>query len=167
MLLAVYLAAYGTLRRSEVCGLTADDVVGNKIIINKAFVHAHANGVVLKTTKNTSSTRIIELPDFVINVFPRTRNIITIPPSKITIKFIHAIIDLQLPHFRYHDLRHYSASIMHAIGVPDVYIMERGGWSSDKTLKKIYRNSLTDYQQKYTQQTNTYFENISHEISHE
>lgn len=44
---------------------------------------------------------------------------------------------LDIPHFRFHDLRYYSASIMHAIGVPDVYIMERGGWSSDKTLKKI------------------------------
>ena len=38
---------------------------------------------------------------------------------------------------------------------------------SPKTLKKIYRNSLTDYQQKYTEQTNTYFENMQHEISHE
>lgn len=74
---------------------------------------------------------------------------------------------LDIPHFRFHDLRHYSASIMHAIGVPDVYIMERGGWSSDKTLKKIYRNSLSDYQEKYTTKTNAYFEKISHEISHE
>lgn len=160
MLLAVYLSAYGTLRRSEVCGLTANDVVGNKIIVNKALVDAHSHGVVLKTTKNTSSTRTIELPDFVIEALPKEGNIITIPPSKITSRFIQAVNDLELPHFRYHDLRHYSASIMHAIGVPDVYIMERGGWSSDRTLKNIYRNSLDDYQKKYTDMTNNYFKNL-------
>ena len=49
---------------------------------------------------------------------------------------------------------------MHAIGVPDIYIMERGGWSSDKTLKAIYRNSLTDYQRKYTDMTNDYFSKL-------
>lgn len=160
MLIAIYLAAYGTLRRSEVCGLTANDVVGNKIIVNKALVDAHENGVVLKSTKNTSSTRTIELPDFVIEALPKKGKIITISPSIVTKRFIQAIIDLELPHFRYHDLRHYSASIMHAIGVPDVYIMERGGWSSDRTLKAIYRNSLDDYQKKYTNMTNEYFKNL-------
>ena len=49
---------------------------------------------------------------------------------------------------------------MHAIGIPDVYIMERGGWSSDRTLKTIYRNSLTDYQRKYTDMTNEYFSKL-------
>jgi len=38
MLIAVYLAAFGTLRRSEVCALTAADIDGNTIHINKARV---------------------------------------------------------------------------------------------------------------------------------
>lgn len=86
--------------------------------------------------------------------------IVTITPSTLTWRFMQAVKVLNLPHFRYHDLRHYSASIMHAIGVPDVYIMERSGWSSDRTLKNIYRNSLDDYQKKYTELTNNYFKNL-------
>lgn len=50
---------------------------------------------------------------------------------------------------------------MHAIGVPDQYIMERGGWKSDKVLKQVYRGTLTEYQKKYTEMTNGYFEKIN------
>lgn len=70
-------------------------------------------------------------------------------------------------YFRLHDLRHYSASIMHATGVPDVYIMGRGGWSSDYTLKNIYRGSMDDYSKQYTNITNQHFENMQHEMQHE
>lgn len=49
-----------------------------------------------------------------------------------------------LPHFRFHDLRHYQASILHAMGVPDKYIMERGGWKTDSTLKNIYQHTMSD-----------------------
>ena len=73
---------------------------------------------------------------------------------------------LNLPHFRFHDLRHYSASIMHAINIPDQYIMQRGGWSSDRTLKDIYRGTLDDYQDKYTDMTIKYFETMQHEMQH-
>ena len=50
---------------------------------------------------------------------------------------------------------------MHAIGVPDVYIMQRGGWSSDYTLKNIYRGSMDDFQKKFTDITNSHFEKIN------
>lgn len=68
-----------------------------------------------------------------------------------------------MQHFRFHDLRHYSASIMHTIGIPDVYIMERGGWSSDSTLKQIYHGSMDDYQKKFTYKTINHFDKIQHE----
>jgi len=54
-----------------------------------------------------------------------------------------------LPLFRFHDLRHYSASIMHAIGIPDQYIMRYRGWGSNAVLKAIYRNTPDDYQQNF------------------
>ena len=69
-------------------------------------------------------------------------------------------------YFRFHDLRHYSTSIMHAIGVPDVYIMQRGGWSSDMTLKSIYRGAMDDFSRKFTDITNEHFSNMQHEMQH-
>ena len=66
---------------------------------------------------------------------------------------MRALRHLDVPGFRFHDLRHYAASTMHAIGVPDQYIMQRGGWSSGKTLKA--------YEEKYTDMTLSHYEGIN------
>ena len=56
---------------------------------------------------------------------------------------------------RFHDLRHYSASKMHAVGVPDQYIQGRHGWKTDYALKKIYRNELDDVTKSMNDKINT------------
>ena len=68
---------------------------------------------------------------------------------------------------RFHDLRHYSASIMHAIGVPDQYILQRGGWSTDGVMKTVYRNAISNESVKQNDLINKHFEQVSHEISHD
>lgn len=167
MELAVYLAAFGTLRRSEICALTDADVNGNVLSINKAMVSKGNSDWVIKTTKTVSSTRFVEMPEFVISKFPKSGRIVTINPDQITRRFERAFPKLKIKSFRFHDLRHYAASIMHAIGVPDQYIMQRGGWSSDKTLKAIYRGTIEEYTQKYTNMTLLHFDNMQHEMQHE
>ncbi|MDE6219101.1 MAG: site-specific integrase [Lachnospiraceae bacterium] len=167
MELAVYLAAFGTLRRSEICALTADDIIGNTISVNKAMVTKGNSDWVIKTTKTVSSTRVVEMPEFVIKKLPICGKIININPDQITRRFERALSKLEIKSFRFHDLRHYAASIMHAIGVPDQYIMQRGGWSSDKTLKAIYRGTIKDYEEKYTNLTLSHFEGMQHEMQHE
>ena len=80
-------------------------------------------------------------------------------PDTITKKYIDLRNSLGIT-CRFHDLRHYAASVMHALGVPDQYIMERGGWSSDQTLKAVYRNTLSNESKKFSDQTNAHFENM-------
>ena len=166
MELAVYLAAFGTLRRSEICALTAEDVKGNTIYVNKAMVDKGNSEWVIKTTKTTSSTRTVEMPEFVIKKFPASGYIVRINPDKVTRRFENAFKQLNIKPFRFHDLRHYAASIMHAIGVPDQYIMQRGGWGSDRTLKAIYRGTIEEYTQKYTDITLSHFDSMQHEMQH-
>lgn len=166
MEIAVYLAAFGTLRRSEVCALTADDVHGNMISINKAMVKA-STGWAVKTTKTISSTRTIEMPQFVIDKLPSAGRLVNLMPDKVTTHFESALKRLDIPCFRFHDLRHYAASIMHAIGVPDQYIMQRGVWSSDRTLKAIYRGTIEEYTKKYNDVTLQHFDKMQHEMQHD
>lgn len=166
MELAIYLAAFGTLRRSEICALNADDVNGNVISINKAMVRNDKKKWVVKTTKTVSSTRFVEMPEFVIEKIPVSGRMVNINPNQITSRFERAFPKLNINSFRFHDLRHYAASIMHAIGVPDQYIMQRGGWSSDRTLKAIYRGTIEEYTQKYTNMTLSHFDNMQHEMQH-
>lgn len=149
LLKAVYLAAFGTLRRSEICALTAADIEKNVIHINKALVKNEHKEWVIKTTKTVSSIRDVELPENIVKTFPKNGKIVDINPTVITHRFAKTLKTLNIKHFRFHDLRHYAASMLHAIGVPDVYIMQKGGWSSDGTLKKIYRGVMDDYKDKF------------------
>ncbi len=50
--------------------------------------------------------------------------------------------------FRFHDLGHYYASTLHAIGIPDPYIMERCGWGNDAVRKDVYRHTTGDIKEK-------------------
>lgn len=59
---------------------------------------------------------------------------------------------------RFHDLRHYYASALHAIGIRDQYIMKFGGWKSDSILKSVYRGTLDDFETEAVEKANAYFE---------
>lgn len=163
MLIAIYLAAFATLRRSEICALDAHDLDRKAMILHvhdSMVVNDKQESVRKQTTKTLLSDRFIELPKFVIEQLPRSGPLVSIKPDVITNRFCRALKKHNIPKFRFHDLRHYSASIMHAIGIPDVYIMDRGGWKSDTTLKKIYRGTIEDYKQQFVNQTNSYFEKL-------
>lgn len=142
---AVLLAAFGSLRRSECCALTVDDLTADTVTVNKAMVHALSGGWTIKQPKSRAGYRTLQMPRFVMErLTPRqgTSRIVDLAPVTVTEYFRKALQKYGLPHFRFHDLRHYQASILHAMGVPDKYIMERGGWRTDSTLKNIYQHTM-------------------------
>lgn len=143
---AVLLAAFGSLRRSECSALMISDIEGDIIHVNKAIVLGVDKQWTLKQPKSKAGYRDIKMPGFVIERLKPAPNgrIVNIMPVTITDYFADARRKFNLPHFRFHDLRHYQASILHAMGVPDKYIMERGGWSTDSTLKNIYQHTMSD-----------------------
>ena len=141
--IAILLAAFGPLRRSEICALTSDDISGNTITVSKAMVQNSNKDWEVKGTKTYGSYRRIEMPENVIAELKGINGrIIQCTPSALSDRWQRAISAAGCPRFRFHDLRHYSASIMHAIGIPDQYIMQRGGWSTDSVMKRVYRNVI-------------------------
>ena len=86
--------------------------------------------------------------------------IVTINPSQITNRFMRLMKKNNMPHFRFHDLRHYCASIQHALGIPDSYIMQRGGWGSDAVLKSVYRHTLENKENEMNQKINDHFSKL-------
>lgn len=166
--IAVLLAAFGTLRRGEICALTDQDIHGDYITVNKAYVRDEHNEWVLKEPKTFSSNRTIELPHFVIEKMSGiSGQIIKVHPDALSERFRRVIRSSGLQKFRFHDLRHYSASILHAIGVPDQYIMQRGGWASDHVMKAVYRNTIDEETTKQNAKIISHFEGMQHEMQHE
>ena len=144
---AVLLAAFGSLRRSECCALMPEDITGNVITVRRAMVWTDANMWDYKQPKSKAGYRDITMPGFVVEkLLPKegSARIVCLVPTTVTNQFAKAVKRAGLPRFRFHDLRHYQASILHATGVPDKYIMERGGWATDSTLKNIYQHAMDD-----------------------
>jgi integrase len=156
--IAILLAAVGTLRRGEISALRYEDINGNVIHVHSDMVAGPDGFVIKDIPKTSSSDRYIELPQKIIDEIGTGEGfVVPLAPSSITNRFQRVKKALGL-NCRFHDLRHYAASVMHAIGVPDQYIMERGGWSSDVILKSVYRNVLDDKKKEFTDMTNSYAE---------
>lgn len=160
---AVLLAAFGPLRRGEICALTDKDIHGNVIVVNKSRVRDKDGLWSIKNTPKTyASNRHVEFPLPVIEKLSGIKGyLVPSNPDAISHRFRRALTRSGLPEFRFHDFRHYSASIMHAIGVPDQYIMQRGGWQTDNVMKTVYRNSISEEEKKQTAAINQHFTAIS------
>lgn len=161
MELPILLAAFGTMRRSEICALDSEHISGNTVHVEYAMVMNANREWVIKRPKSYAGDRYITFPDFVINKTKGIKGKITnLNPSMVTLRFEKILEDCNIPHFRFHDLRHYSASVQHALGVPDSYIMQRGGWGSDKTLKAVYRHTMEDKEKEMNDKVNNYFSEL-------
>ena len=158
---AVLLCSFGLLRRSEVCAITSEDIHGNSIDINKAMVKDDVGAWVIKKTKTVESTRTIEYPSFVIDELKGiSGRIIPINPDALSRRFERALRFSKLPHFGMHAMRRYGASILHALNVPDLYIRQRGGWSTDAVMKSIYINEIDEEKRKQLDKINAHFSSL-------
>ena len=161
MELPILLAAFGPMRRGEICALESSDISGNIVHVNKNMVQNQEKEWIIKAPKSYAGDRYIDFPDFVSEKWKGINGrIVNLNPDVITKRFEHCLKGAGLPHFRFHDLRHYSASIQHALGVPDAYIMQRGGWSNDGVLKSVYRHALSDKVKEYSNIANDHFNKI-------
>lgn len=161
MELPILLAAFGPMRRGEICALDSTDISGNIVHVSKNMVRTEDNAWIIKSPKSYAGDRYIDFPDFVAEKWRgKTGRIVNLTPNKITDRFRSCLHRAGLPHFRFHDLRHYSASIQHALGIPDSYIMQRGGWGTDGTLKAVYRHALADKTKEMDDIANQHFNEL-------
>lgn len=165
--LAIYLAAFGGLRRGEICALEDSDVHDGYITISKSMGLTQNRTWEVKVPKTASSNRQVLLPEFLIELLKKKKgNLIDLHPNNITDQFC-VLRDRLGMSCRFHDLRHYFASINHALGIPDQYIMEMGGWKTDRTLKAVYRNTLKPEKDKFAKVSLAHFDAMQHEMQHE
>ena len=55
---------------------------------------------------------------------------------------------------------------MLALGIPDKYAMERGGWSTDKIMKSVYQHTFTAERKAVDEKVDDYFSSLLHTKSH-
>ena len=159
--LPILLSAFGPMRRGEICALDTKNITGNIVHVCCNMVRTEDKHWIIKQPKSYAGDRYIDYPDFVAEKWNGIEGrVVHLHPDNITNNFPKLLKKAGLPHFRFHDLRHYSASIQHALGIPDSYIMQRGGWGNDGVLKSIYRHTMQDKVPQMTQIANNHFEEL-------
>lgn len=150
--LPICLAIFLGLRQSEILGLRWEDVNGDTLTIRRAVVMGE-DGPVEKGTKTTSGTRRVHLPAHVAALLaeqPHTGDHLTSLSGKAVYSGFCRLCDKAgLPHYRFHDLRHFNASLMLAAGLPDKYAMKRMGHATNNMLKTVYQHTIKEREAAY------------------
>lgn len=137
----VLLAVSCGLRRSEICALDlAHDIDYDKglIHIDKALVIGPGGTYVLKDPKTDAGTRTVPCPRWILDKLAEARdnpNYQPYKPNTITTTFTPIAKQCGV-NCSFHGLRHYYASVMSALNIPEQYQMERMGHSTNYMLKR-------------------------------
>ena len=104
---AVLLAAFAPLRRGEISALDATCIKGNTVTVKSSMVLDENKIWVIKQPKTGSSYRTVEMPTFVMEkIATKKGRVVNLTPNQITQQFGRKLKQLDVPHFRFHDLRH-------------------------------------------------------------
>lgn len=165
----IALAAYLGMRKSEILALkwSKVDLTNKTITIDSAVVKSE-NGLITKVPKSSAGQRTIDLPDTVVSVLRRHKNssdyVCPVSEGMIFKNFSAILKKNNIEHFRFHDLRHYHASVLLELGIPDKYAMERMGHATNNILKNVYQHTRTQKQKEVSAALNDYF--MQHEMQH-
>lgn len=169
----VVLAACLGLRRSEICGLMGTDIdfKNRTLTVRRALVQSEKDNLVMKAPKSYAGTRTLTdvAPSILLLLKPyegKEERIVKHTPQAVSIAFRRAAEALSIP-ATLHGLRHYNASVMLALGVPDKYAMERLGQSTPGVLKQVYQHIMADKRTAVSAQMKAAAEAIIAGTSHE
>lgn len=135
-----------SMRRGEICALEMSDLDGNELHVHSTMVW---NGGWMKkeNPKTDAGNRIIYLPDSLVNEINEQGYFFRYSPNKLNEHLQKLQKALEIPQFRFHDLRHYFASYASTV-MPEADAMALGGWKSDTIFKQVYRESMKESRKK-------------------
>lgn len=163
---AILLAAGYGLRRGEICALTFADIdeENSTITVSKSMVRNADDGrYSIKPPKTYAGNRTISVSKNMIETLLRNK--------KDPVRVVPSAPDLLTEMFerlrkkagvscRFHDLRHYNASIMLAMHVPDKYAMQRLGQSTPGLIKTVYQHIMSDKEKEINETMNGEFDTL-------
>ena len=156
----IMLAAFGPLRRGEIYALKMDDINGNVIHVQRAAVEDSDGNIVIKPPKTVAGDRYLRFSDKVIDLINEKGYITTLPLYQLTKQFERLVKKLGLPKYHFHSLRHYCASRLSAMNIPESEILRRGGWETAEVMKRIYRHAMEEVSVKADEKINKAFDEL-------
>lgn len=160
--LPVLLAMCLCLRMSEVRGIRREAVEGDRLRIERVIVTLRSEHIVKELAKTDATRRYVHLPDFLRRMILATDGeyATALTARAIYGQFVHAMQRAGFDGVRFHDLRHISASDMHAHGITDRVAAERGGWAGTQTMQQVYQHTFSGDRQKADQIMSDYYSQL-------
>lgn len=164
--LPVLLAMWLSFSMSEIRGLTKSKSIlnGDYLAIQEVVVNVNCKPKRKGQAKQDSRKRILKIPPYIKFLIDKTDpavdEIVPMSGHAIYCRFVRILKKNDLPAMTFHDLRHVNASVMALLRIPDKYAMERGGWKTDKVMKKVYMHTFSEVREAFDTTIDTYFENI-------
>jgi integrase len=164
--LAALLAMWLSFSMSEIRGIMKSDIKDGVLTLSRVIVDVDNRPVVKDVMKEYERSRRHEIPLYIMNMIDKCEGLYIVPLNAHQIDYwwYKARDEAKLPPITFHDLRHVNASVMHLLGIPDKYAMERGGWKTDGTMKAVYQNVFTDERKEVDRKINDYFEQIVNSV---
>lgn len=139
----IVLGSYG-MRRSEICALTPDDIVGNVVNIKKAKIESEDGWIIKEYPKNSTSIRQIPIEPEIVKMIREQGYIYEGHPNSIS-DYIAKFCDRNnIRHFSLHKLRHYFCSRLISEGVDMKTATTMSGHSTDSVFKRLYLHAVDE-----------------------
>ena len=166
MEIPIMLAAFLGLRQSEIVGLKWKNVSEDckTIKIDSAIVSGEDNKLFEKAPKSTAGNRTLSVPEELAEKLKKaerhTEYVTQLTATAIYKRFSKALKTLGIKHFRFHDLRHYNASVMLSLNIPNKYAQARMGHATDNMLKNVYQHLMSEKEKEVNENVNKYFDDL-------
>lgn len=165
--LLIAFSVFLGLRKSETVALKWKDIDFDKqtVSISKARVKDQFDNYVEKTTKTTSSTRTLRIPQVLFDSLLEKDS--SNPDAYIIDDSIDALVSLYnrtrdkigFP-YKFHALRHYYASVLLVQGLPNKYAQKQMGHATDNMLKQVYQHTFKSKEEEYEASLDAYFSSL-------
>lgn len=160
--LPVMLAMWLSLSMSEIRGLTVASVHDGLLTVKGSVVDIDGVPTWKESNKAYDRSRTLRIPEPIMLLIEKTDAwkkgegyLVPMTGQAIYKRWIR-LQDTTHP-MTFHQLRHLNASIMMALGLPDTYAMERGGWSSRQTLNRVYQHTMASRRSEYDDRVDAFF----------
>ena len=153
--LPVLLASMCGMRRSEIAALMYDDIdLDNKTVtISKAVVRDPHKDYIVKVPKSYAGYRTLDLPAPVMTVIRERKEkdlpLIELHADVISSRFRRLMDKIGLHGVRFHNLRHYYATVLLELGIPDKFAIELTGHSTPYMLREVYQHTREQKMNEY------------------
>lgn len=165
----ILLGLWLGMRRSEICGLSWEcvDFDSKTISVVATMLSDSENKYsVVQRTKTESSRRVIKCPTYILEKLKqyqpkpekRVGLIFDFHPNSIYRAVKRVSEKAGVKFVGVHGLRHTNATVMATLNIVDKAALARGGWSSDKIFKDVYRHMFDSSVADADQKVDAYFQ---------